>query len=195
MAASAMSFDFAAQARSSARMQKLSLILLTLCACGGDATTGSASGSAKPAASGSAAAKATASAAPSAAATATATVVAPPSDVPSGAASANVTMENAELDGFKMKAISCKAANANPLTAIALLKPLAAQKAALDGCVDKPSEVSVHFNVVDKKATEVKVAGAPTPEAAACIAKAIEGAAWADPLTCVVKVDLKAAGK
>lgn len=179
-------------------MQKISLfLLLSLCACGGEAAPGSTSGSAKPAGSGSAAAKATASAAPSAAAsaTATATVAAPPSDVPSSAPSANVSMEGAELDGFKMKAISCKAANANPLTAIALLKPLAAQKATLDGCVDKPSEVSVHFNVADKKATEVKVAGAPTPEAAACIAKAIEGAAWADPLTCVVKFDLKAAAK
>ena len=168
-----------------------------LCACGGEAATTTASGSAKVVASGSAAGKATASAAPTAAAsaTATATVAAVPSDVPTAAASANVSMENAELDGFKMKGISCKAANANPITAIALLKPLAAQKAALDACVDKQTEVSVHFNVVDKKATEVKVAGAPTPEAAACIAKAIEGAAWADPLTCVVKVDLKAAGK
>lgn len=178
-------------------MQKISILFLALCACGGDASSTAGSGSAKAAISGSSAAKATASAAPSAAAPATAapSVVAPPSDVPSAAASANVSMENAELDGFKMKAISCKAANANPITAIGLLKPLAAQKAALDGCVEKPSEVSVHFNVVDKKATEVKVAGAPTPEAAACIAKAIEGAAWADPLTCVVKLDLKAAGK
>ena len=48
---------------------------------------------------------------------------------------------------------------------------------------------------IQKKATEVKVAGAPTPEAAACVAKAVEGAPWAEPLTCVVKLDLKAASK
>jgi len=48
-----------------------------------------------------------------------------------------------------------------------MLKPLASRSAALDACVDKPSEVSVHFDVVDKKATDIKVADAPTPEAAA----------------------------
>jgi hypothetical protein len=94
-----------------------------------------------------------------------------------------------------MKNLSCKADNANPFTAIALMKPLASQQAALDACVDKTTEVSLHFKVVDKKATEVKVAGAPTPEAAACVAKAVEGAPWAEPLTCVVKLDLKAASK
>jgi hypothetical protein len=176
-------------------MLRTSILVLALVGCGGEAAT-SSSGSAK--ASGSApAAKASATAMTSAAvtATATATVAAVPTDVPTAAASANVSMEGAELDGFKMKAISCKAANANPLTAVALLKPLASQKAALEACVDKQTEVSVHFNVVEKKATEIKVAGAPTPEAAACIAKAIEGGAWAEPLACVVKFDLKTGAK
>lgn len=177
------------------------LVLLALSACGGEVAPTGASGSAKPAATtaGASSAKASATAASSVAAAAStaasASVVAPPSDVPSAAASANVSMQDAELDGFKMKTISCKAANANPLTAVALLQPLAAQKTALDACVDKQTEVSVHFDIVDKKATAVKVAGAPTPEAAACIGKAIEGAAWNEALTCVVKLALKAAAK
>jgi hypothetical protein len=189
-----MLFDFRRRAAFQGRMRAIALSFLLVAACGGEQPTTSGSGSAAKTTA-SASAKAPASATAAMTATATKTVVAPPSDVPTAAASANVSMENAELDGFKMKGVSCKAANANPITAIALLKPLAAQKAALDACVDKPSEVSIHFNIADKKATDIKVAGAPTPEAAACIAKAIEGATWADPLTCVVKLDLKAAAK
>lgn len=120
-------------------------------------------------------------------------VKAPPSDVPTAAASANLDMEGAEVDGFKLKTISCKVANANPFTAAAMFKPLAQQSSALDACVDKPTDVSLHLSVADKKVSDVRVAGAPTPEAAACIAKAIEGATWSDPLTCVLSLTLKAA--
>lgn len=120
-------------------------------------------------------------------------VKAPPSEVPTAAASANLNMEDATIDGFKLKTISCKVADANPFTAIAMFKPLAQQSSALDACVDKPTDVRLHLGVADKKVSDVRVAGAPTPEAAACIAKAIEGAAWSDPLTCVVSLTLKAA--
>lgn len=120
-------------------------------------------------------------------------VKAPPSDVPTAAASANLDMQDATVDGFTMKSVSCKLANANPFTAIGMLSPLAKQRAALDACVDKTTDVSLHVAVADKKASDVRVAGAPTPEAAACIAKAIEEAAWVEPLTCVVKLTLKSA--
>jgi hypothetical protein len=170
-------------------------LLLGMCvamvACGDASPPAPASSaSAKPSAGAPAA-----SAAPSPAATSAApTVTPPPADVPSAAASANVTMSDAELDGVAFKAISCKAANANPLTAITLLAPVAKQKAALDACMGgKGGEVALHFSVAAKKATDIKVAGAPTPEAAACIARTLEGAAWADDLTCVVKVQLGAA--
>ncbi|MFO0615576.1 MAG: hypothetical protein U0414_23485 [Polyangiaceae bacterium] len=116
----------------------------------------------------------------------------PPSNVPSAAASANLSMEGATVDGFTMKTVSCKLADGNPFTAIGLLKPLAKESAALDACVEKPADVSLHFQVADKKASDIRVAGAPSPEAAICLAKAIEAAAWADPLTCVVTLSLKA---
>lgn len=167
------------------------LVAALMVGCGGDggAASASAGGSATPKPSAAASGKSTASAA---ATSATPAVAAPPSDVPSAVASANVTMEGAELDGFKMKTISCRAANANPLTAIAMLAPLAKQKAALDACVDKQVEVKVHVEIKDKKATDVRVAGAPSPEAAVCIAKALEAASWNEDLACVVAFDLKA---
>lgn len=167
--------------------------LVCLAACGEKTaapTSGSASstsgstGTSAPATSTAATAPPAATAAP---------VQAPPSDVPSAAASANVTMSQAELNGVKLKTISCKAANANPFTAIAMLGPVAKQKPALDACVDAPAEVSLHFSVSEKKASDIRVAGAPTKEAAACMAKALEQAPWAEDLVCVVKLDLKAA--
>ncbi len=176
---------------------RTSLVFLVLLAACGDKTAGSGSGSASPATGSARAASSVAAAASTPAAPTAAPVQAPPSDVPSAAAGANVTMSNAELDGVKLKSISCKAGNANPFTAIALLSPVAKQKPALDACVDAAAEVSVHFSVAEKKASDIRVAGAPTKEAAACIAKALASAPWADDLACVVKLDLKtpAAGK
>ncbi len=169
-------------------MRKSLVLVVVLAACG-EKTADPATGSSSTAAS---SARATSGAATSAAATAAPPPVqAPPSDVPSAAASANVTMSEAELDGVKLKTISCKAANANPFTAIALLSPVAKQKSTLDACVDSAAEISVHFSVSGKKASDIRVAGAPSKEAAACIAKALESAPWADDLVCVVKLDLK----
>lgn len=176
--------------RPSSRSALAVFAVVALVACGeasGSATSASAAASSapppKPSTSASAATTASAAPAP--------TVKAPPSDVPTAAASANLDMQNATVDGFTLKTVSCKAANANPFTAIGMLSPLAKQQAALDACVDKATDVSLHFAIADKKASDVRVAGAPTPEAAACVAKAIEEAQWNEPLTCVVKLALK----
>lgn len=117
----------------------------------------------------------------------------PPSEVPSAVASANLTMKETSLDGFKMKTISCKVTQGNPFTSMTKLAPLAKQRTVLDACVDKQVEISIQVNVVDKKARDIRVGGAPTPAAATCIATAIESAPWDEPLSCVVRFDLKTA--
>lgn len=170
------------------------LLALALLACDGGSGT-------KPSSSGAASARsAPASAAPPAPPSATATAAAaepapPPSDVPTAAASANLTMNDATLDGLTLRAISCHAPGANPFTAIGLFAPLAKQRAALDACVEKPTDVRVTLDVKAKKAAEPRVAGAPDGKAATCVAKAIAAAEWGADMSCVATLALRAAPK
>lgn len=119
----------------------------------------------------------------------TSSAQAPPTNVPSAAPSANVTLGDTTMNGATFNSVSCHAANANPFTALAMMSPLANQKAALDRCGAK-ADVAIHFVVSGQKVSDVRVAGAPTPEAAACIAKEVTAAAWTEDLVCVVKMPL-----
>ncbi|MFO0548633.1 MAG: hypothetical protein U0271_09610 [Polyangiaceae bacterium] len=113
---------------------------------------------------------------------------APPSDVPDKLEGANIDMNDVEANGFKMKHVVCKAPNANPFAVVGLLAPLAKQKPTFEGCSAAPTTVRVAFTIKDKKATDIKVAGAPDAAAAACIGKGIEAATWVSDLTCVVEM-------
>ena len=91
-----------------------------------------------------------------------------PSAVPSTVASANLSMGSGEFDGMKFEGISCQATEGGLFASAAIFGVLAKQKQAFTACTGG-ANVRVHFSSDGATVTDIRVADAANPKAAACV--------------------------
>ena len=109
----------------------------------------------------------------------------PPSEVPEAVEGANLAIKRLSVDGLDVEDMSCKL-DKMPLMASALvLGQLARSKTALDACVDEPCKPRFAWASSKETISGIAVADAPSPEAAVCLAKAIESAKITLEVECV----------
>lgn len=116
-------------------------------------------------------------------------VNAPPADVPESVEGANLTMGASEVNGLKMKGVSCKT-DGGLMTPLTMQAGLAKQKDALQKCVPEGAAVRVAFEFDGGPATGINVADAPSPKAATCVADALAAAKLIGQGKCVMTLHL-----
>jgi hypothetical protein len=113
-------------------------------------------------------------------------------DEESGVPGANLNVASITTNGVTVEKIACKSEGGlgGMFGSLALGKPFADKKKALDGCVKGGSKkVRVRWNAVSGKMKDVKVISAPDASNA-CIEKALTGAVATVPGTCAASVDV-----
>lgn len=117
-------------------------------------------------------------------------VAAPPSNVPAKLDNAGVSMGEISSGGLTAKDMTCTGKGGNAAALFGGLGGLGSQKDAIQACADKPMRPRVHWKLDNERVTDVRVADAPTPKVARCIADAIGKVSEDLELTCVATLVL-----
>lgn len=112
-----------------------------------------------------------------------------PSDVPDAIEGANTKVQEITVDGFTVQKLECKGAG-GVFASMAIVGKMAEHEEAYTKCAAASEAVQVHFAQQGGKVSDIRVAGASTPDVAKCVGDAVAATAFPGDFTCVVSFEV-----